>query len=232
MLLRVGEMNIILVEDTVDLREEITDMLGKRGHDVYGVGNSIELDRLLGSVKPHLVILDIGLPGEDGMAICRRLQNVRDLHIAMLTARSGDEDRRHALLSGADTYLVKPVDCEELDALIRRVKMRRQVADIVADCWTLSARKQLVRAPDGCQVSLTHAETLLLRTLFQRPDRAATRSELMMALGLASVPDDRRIEVSLSRLRAKIKARCGQDLPIKANRLVGYSFLEECELAD
>jgi len=225
-------MNIILVEDVEDLREELAYKLGRDGHEVYGASNSMELDRLLGSVTAQLILLDIGLPGEDGLAICHRLQKVPDLHIAMLTARGGDDDRRDGLLSGADSYLVKPVDYEELDALIRRVEMRRRLAANAADGWMLCTREQLLRAPDGCRISLTHAETLLLRTLLQRPDRTASRLELMKALGCGSVLDDRRIEVGMSRLRTKIKVRCGRELPVKSNRAMGYSFLEDCGLSE
>lgn len=225
-------MNIILVEDVEDLREELAYKLGQDGHEVHGVGNSMELDRLLDLVKSQLILLDIGLPGEDGLAICHRLQKVPDLHIAMLTARSSDKDRREGLLSGADSYLVKPVDYEELDALIRRVEMRRRFASSAADGWMLSTRQQLLRAPDGCRISLTHAETLLLRTLVQRSDRTASRLELMNALGYGNVLDDRRIEVGMSRLRTKIKLRCGRELPVKSNRAMGYSFLEDCGLTE
>lgn len=225
-------MNIILVEDVEDLRDEIAYKLRSDGYEVYGVGNSMELDQLMDKIKPQLILLDIGLPGEDGIEICQRLQKVPDLHIALLTARSGDKDRRQGVLSGADSYLVKPVDYEELDALIRRVAMRRRHTTNAADGWTLSTRQQLLRTPQGCRIPLTHAETLLLRTLVQRPDRTASRPEIMKALGCGNVLDDRRIEVGLSRLRAKIKVRSGLELPVKSNRTMGYSFLEDCGLTE
>ncbi len=226
-------MNIIVVEDVVDLRDEIVHWLGRDGHEVHGAGNSMEMDRLLDRVRPQLVILDIGLPGEDGLALCSRLQEVPELHIAILSARGTDEDRRRGLVAGADSYLVKPVDFCELDAVIRRLELRRRLAvDNTAGGWILRTQQQLMMSPGGRRVVLTYAETRLLRVLVQKVGRTATRAELMKALGLSNVPDDRRIEVSLSRLRAKIKAGCGVDLPVKANRAVGYSFLEECRLVE
>lgn len=225
-------MNIVVVEDVNDLRDEIVCWLRRTGHEVHGVGTGLELDLMLECIKPELVILDIGLPGEDGISICKRLQEVPELHIAMITARASDEDRRRGLVAGADTYLVKPVDYSELEAVIRRLEVRRRhVGDSVLR-WRLHTRELQLGTPNGDQIRLTHTETRLLRALVQRSARTATRAEIMMALGVPNLPDDRRIEVNLSRLRAKVKAHCGLELPVKANRSVGYSFLDECRLID
>ena len=117
-------MRVVVVEDQDDLREEIVIFLNRLGMDTEGASTSIELDRIIANRKPDLILLDIGLPGEDGISIAKRLKETPGLTVVMLTARSSLEDRALSLESGADNYLVKPVSLRELQAVIERVSQK------------------------------------------------------------------------------------------------------------
>lgn len=222
-------MKIAVIEDQADLQEELVYYLSRKGHHVHGVTNGIELNRLMLTDPPELLLLDIGLPGEDGIAIADRLKDTAGLSIVMLTARSSVEDRIRSFEAGADTYLVKPVNYRELEAVIQRAETRLQAANQDHDGWLLRPRERILTAPNDVRVPLTLTESRLLSAIVSRTDKIATRQQLIEALGLDFLSyDDRRIEVSMSRLRKKIEHITGLKAPIKASRNVGYAFEERC----
>lgn len=224
-------MKIAIIEDQADLQEELVYYLSKNGHQVHGVTNGIELDQLMSADPPELLLLDIGLPGEDGIAIANRLKGIPGLSIVMLTARSSAEDRIQSFEAGADTYLVKPVSYRELEAVIQRADARLQAANQDQAGWQLRPRERVLSTPDNTQVPLTLTESRLLTAIISRTDKVATRQQLVEALGLDFLSyDDRRIEVCVSRLRKKIQQLTGLKAPIKASRNVGYMFQELCTL--
>lgn len=224
-------MKIAVVEDHPELREELVYFLDKCGHRSYGLSNGIELERSLSHEKPELVLLDIGLPGEDGISLARKLSEVPGLNIVMVTARSSAEDRIQSYEAGADTYLIKPVNYRELDAVIQRVAMRLRADSDDVIGWLLVPRERVMTAPNGVKAPLTMTETRVLAAIISRNDRMASRQQLIEALGVDFLAyDDRRIEVGISRLRKKVLEITGLQLPLKACRNLGYSFDAPCHL--
>ncbi len=225
---------ILLVEDDREIRSLLADFLGREGYDVLAAEDGIAMDRILSGASPDLVVLDLMLPGEDGLSICRRLRARGGLPILMLTAKGDDVDRIVGLEMGADDYLPKPFNPRELLARIRAVLRRSEPAaaappptrrlsfpGFVAD---LDARSVATAA--GGPVDLTSAEFDLLACFLERPKRVLSRDQLLdWTRGRSADPFDRTIDVSVSRLRRKL---AGIDpeaaLFIKTVRNGGYLF--------
>ncbi|MBS7552933.1 response regulator [Ancylobacter dichloromethanicus] len=227
---------VLLVEDDRDIRSLLVDFLGGEGYDVEAVGSGALMDRALVRGMPDLVILDLMLPGEDGLSICRRLRAKSRVPILMLTAKQDDIDRIVGLEIGADDYLGKPFNPRELlariRALLRRAsgplssgapeRRRRRFAELVAD---LDARTVVDEA--GHRVNLTTAEFDLLTCFLERPGRVLSRDQLLdWTRGRAGGdPFDRTIDVTVSRLRGKLSRCLGEaEQPITTVRNVGYLF--------
>lgn len=223
-------MKIVVVEDQVDLREELVYFLGRIGHEAVGASSGIELDQLMARGRPDLLLLDIGLPGEDGIAIAHRLRATPGLAIVMLTARSGQEDRIRCFEGGADNYLVKPVNYRELQAVLERASQRLHPATwAMPASWQLKRRELLLKSPSGPEVRLTASEFRLLETMVRHAGKAASRRELIQAMGHDFLTfDDRRIEVRISRLRKKIREMTSVEDPVKSEWGVGYAFVAPC----
>jgi len=226
-------MKIVIVEDQLDLREELVYFLGRIGHEAVGVSNGIELDQCLARDRADLLLLDIGLPGEDGIAIAQRLRATPGLVIMMLTARSGQETRIRSFEGGADNYLVKPVNFRELQAVLERASQRLSLSTREAPAgWELQRRERVLKSPTGQGVLLTEVELCLLETMVRRAGRAASRRELVEAMGHDFLSfDDRRIEVRISRLRKKIREGTSAEDPVKSEWGVGYAFAAPCTLS-
>ncbi|MBX9924981.1 MAG: response regulator [Hyphomicrobiaceae bacterium] len=221
------DAHIIIVEDDPEIRALVTSYLSKNGFSVGAASGSVELDRMLAtSGEPDLIVLDVMLPGEDGLAICRRLRARSRVPIMMLTARGDDVDRIVGLELGADDYLAKPFNPRELVARIRAILRRQGPIDaahrrvrcgpIVVD---LDARR--VVNGDGQPIELTSAEFDLLACFVTRPGRVLSRDQLMdWTRGRRAEAFDRTIDVQLSRLRKKIEV--GDLELIKTVRNAGY----------
>jgi two-component system OmpR family response regulator len=220
---------ILLIEDDVEIRHLVEDYLQRHGFRVDVGDGGAALDRFRATFgEPDLIVLDIMLPGEDGLSICRRLRSSSRVPILMLTARGDDVDRIIGLEMGADDYLPKPFNPRELVARIRAVlrrtetlpvEQRRVVVnnDLVVD---LDARS-IARA-GGETITLTSAEFDLLECFLTRPQRVLSREQLMdWTRGRQADPLDRTIDVQVSRLRKKIE--CGAEM-IKTVRNAGYLF--------
>lgn len=214
---------IIVVEDNDDLREEIVFQLRHAGHAARGAGDGPALDRALAAEAAEVIVLDIGLPGEDGFAIARRLRRtLPDIGIVVLTARGLLEDRLRGLDLGADAYLVKPVDPRELVAVV--ASLARRVAPVDGDDWVLDTTRRELLDPQGTGIALTHTEYLLMQALAQCAPDVASRRTLVEALGHEFLQfDERRLEAALSRLRRKLQGEAG-DSPLKSARNQGYVF--------
>lgn len=225
-------MKIIVVEDQVDLQDELIYFLAKSGHDASGVSNGIELNQAMARQRPDLLLLDIGLPGEDGIAIAHRLRNTPGMAIVMLTARSAEEDRIRSFEGGADNYLVKPVNYRELQAVLDRASQRLNRATWkVPATWQLQRRGRLLISPAGQEVPLTGMELCLLEAMVRNARQATSRRALVRAMGCDPLTfDERRLEVRLSRLRKKIRDLTGCDDPLKSEWGFGYIFMAACTL--
>ena len=206
--------SILFVEDDRDIRMLLADFLAREGFAVEVAEDGAAVDRVLARTRPDLVILDLMLPGEDGLSICRRLRARGAVPIIMLTAKNDDVDRIVGLELGADDYLGKPFNPRELlariRAILRRVERtapaaapqrRRSFAGFVVD---LDARS--VDTKDGKRVPLTSAEFDLLACFIERPRRVLTRDQLLdWTRGRSADPFDRTIDVTVSRLRKKLE---------------------------
>lgn len=229
---------IVIVEDDRDIRTLLADLLRSEGFTVRAAGNSSEMDRILAEHDPDLVILDIMLPGEDGLSICRHLRQYSELPVIMLTARTDDIDRVLGLEIGADDYLCKPFNPRELLARIKAVLRRFDVhqrspsrtgsdspryrcRDLTLD---LAARK--VTVGSGATLELTTTEFDLFAALMGHAGKVLSRDRLLEATYRRSEESfDRSVDVTVSRLRAKL---AGVGIPatdlIKTVRNLGYLF--------
>jgi DNA-binding response OmpR family regulator len=216
------------------MRNFLVTGLGSLGISVVGVADGVELDAYLESHKADILILDIGLPGEDGYSIAARLRRERPhIGIIMLSAREGTEDKVQGLDGGADLYFTKTVGIRELasalGSLHRRLSLGRPQA--TPTHWRLDALRSCLITPSGVEVELTFNELRFLRPLLEQPGAVIDRE--LLSLALDQVPDIyamRRMETMLSRLRAKVqKASPEEPLPVRARHGQGYSFLSEAE---
>lgn len=234
------EKIILIVEDDREIRSLLADFLAREGYAPEVAESGPAMDAVLARVQPALVLLDIMLPGEDGLSICRRLRARGDVPILMLTAKGDDVDRIVGLEVGADDYLAKPFNPRELLARIRAVLRRAappaavqavvrageprrtaQFAGLLAD---LDART--LQTAEGTEVDLTSAEFDLLACFLERPRRVLSRDQLLdWTRGRTADPFDRTIDVSVSRLRRKLAAVAPDAANlIKTVRNGGYLF--------
>jgi two-component system OmpR family response regulator len=226
---------IMIVEDDREIRSLLADFLTREGYVPICAEDGVAMDRALAAQRPDLVVLDLMLPGEDGLSICRRLRARSDLPILMLTAKSDDIDRIVGLELGADDYLPKPFNPRELLARIRAV-LRRTIDRPAATAATPSRCVTFDRfiadldarslAFDGTALDLTAAEFELLACFLERPKRVLSRDQLLdWTRGRSADPFDRTIDVSISRLRRKLSGADEQAAHIiKTVRNGGYLF--------
>jgi two-component system, OmpR family, response regulator len=229
--------HILVVEDDPAIGTLIARYLG--GHDcrVSLAACGREMDRHLAGSPVDLVVLDLMLPGEDGLSICRRLRDSSTVPILMLTARSDDVDRILGLEMGADDYLPKPFNPRELLARIRAILRRAQrderTADSMVRClsfagWRLDLRKRDLHDPAGIKVSVTGAEFELLRAFCERPGKVLSRDQLIeITQNRAAGPFERSIDVLVSRIRQKTERDPTDPELIRTVRTGGYLFTPE-----
>jgi two-component system OmpR family response regulator len=222
---------VLIVEDDTGLRQEVSDYLSECGYLTHAVADATEMEKVMMSTPVDLIILDVMLPGEDGLSICRRLSERPGPAIIIISARGEQIDRVLGLELGADDYLPKPCAPRELLARVRAV-LRRQVQAALSDRRPQSGyrfagfvfdntRAQL-RAPNGATILLTAGEVALLNVFLEHPRRVLTRDELLdMARGDSVDVFDRAVDVQVSRLRRKLGACCTDEL-IKTVRGAGY----------
>jgi len=225
---------ILMVDDDPGICDVVSEFLGQHGFHVRTAGNSREMDSELAIGAADLIILDIMLPGEDGLAICRRLSGTDAPPIIMLSAMGEDTDRIVGLELGADDYLPKPCNPRELlariRAVLRRAELRGVNRQLGTGCefagWQLDLVRRELRAPDGVMVHLSSGEFSLLRSFVERAQRVLTRDQLLdMARGPETDAFDRAIDVQISRLRRKLEGGApGQNL-IRTIRHEGYMFI-------
>ena len=218
---------ILLVDDDPEIRQLIGDFLCQHGFRVAAAGNGREMDEQIAARRPALVVLDLMLPGEDGLAICRRL-SASGIPVIMLSALGEETDRVVGLELGADDYLPKPCSPRELLARIRAVLRRREGPEPSAGAlyrfsgWSFDPRRRELNSPDGVAVALSSGEFRLLSAFLERPLRVLSRDQLLdFARGQSSDVYDRAIDVQVSRLRKKLADHGGADL-IATVRSEGY----------
>lgn len=221
---------ILIVEDDPEIGPMTRDRLNDQGFDAHLVTDGVSLDAFLARQGVDLIVLDLMLPGEDGLSICRRLRAQSDIPILMLTARTEEIDRVVGLELGADDYLGKPFGTRELVARIRAI-LRRSDKPSAQETKTLrfanvevDLARHAVRLA-GTDLSLTSGEFALLRAFLTHPGRVLSRDQLMdFAQGRQADHFDRTIDVQISRLRAKLGEDPKNPQFIKTIRNAGYVF--------
>ena len=230
---------ILVVDDDLRLRDLLQRYLAEQGFVVHTVADAVGMDRLLARERFDLLVLDLMLPGEDGLSICRRLRGTRNaVPIVMLTAKGEDVDRIVGLEMGADDYLPKPFNPRELVARIHAVLRRRSVPPppgapatgqekIGFGSMTVNlATRTLER--DGQSISLTTGEFALLKVLVTHPRTPLSRDKLMeLARGREYEVFDRSIDVQVSRLRKLIERDPAHPAFIQTVWGFGYVFVPD-----
>ncbi|WP_435417905.1 response regulator transcription factor [Parerythrobacter aurantius] len=226
---------IAIVEDDSEIRTMVVDLLTRENWDCTGVPDGSAFDSLVANAMPDVAILDINLPGEDGLSIARRLAALRSPPaIIMLTARGEEIDRIIGLEIGADDYLGKPFNPRELvarvRALLRRIRLARNEPAAVLRVAGLSIDRaqRSVTGDDGTEIALSGAEYELLVALAEASGRVLSRDFLLDRIhGREAMPFDRAIDVLASRLRKKVD-RPGEVTIIEGVRNLGYVLRDRC----
>lgn len=221
-MIRVG-----LIEDNLDFRAEVAFHLRRAGFDIVLESDGSGIDVQLAEHPCDVLVLDLGLPAEDGLIIARRLRRQRPgLGIVMLTARGSLDDRLSGLEEGADAYLVKPVDMRELVVTLQSVRRRLSASpDQPAKAWTLTPSTLTLQSPTGVSTALTLTEMELLKCMATAAPEFVSREALAAAMGHPEPDFDyRRLEVAFSRLRKKLDTAQPGEVVIRSARGRGYIF--------
>jgi DNA-binding response OmpR family regulator len=223
---------ILVVEDDMEIARTLRDFLDVAGFDASVVGDGSSAIAAVRGDKPDLVVLDLGLPGIDGLDVARELRRTSTIPIVMLTARGEETDRIVGLELGADDYLVKPFSPKELVARVRAVLRRTRGA--AAGAETLRVGDVEVDLPkmrakvEGHAVELTPTEFQLLATFVREPGRVFTRGQLLDALhGVTIETYERAIDAHVKNLRKKIEPEPGRPRYLLTVHGVGYRFRDE-----
>ena len=230
-LAKVPDRRVLVVDDDTELREQVMGYLREHGYEVRGARDGVEMQRLLDAGVADLVVLDVMMPGEDGLSLCKKLSAEGRRGIIMLSAMGQEVDRVLGLELGADDYLAKPCSPRELLARVRAVFRRLEetaaaprprgavyrFAEFVLD----TGRRRL-RSPTGTTILLTSGEYALLQAFLERPQAILSRDRLLdVARGDHSDVFDRAVDVQICRLRRKLHTFAEGEL-IKTIRGVGY----------
>ena len=225
--------HIVVVDDDAEIRALLGEYLQKQGYRVTALADGKALRSAVETSRPDVVVLDLMMPGEDGLSLCRALRARSDVPIIMLTARGEETDRIVGLEMGADDYLAKPFNPRELLARIKSVLRRaRSVPENLKrpDAafyrfagWTLDVATRSLAAPDRVVVPLSGTEFRLLRIFLDHPNRVLTRDQLIdFMLSRDAAPFDRAIDVQVSRLRHRLREDAKEPSIIKTVRGQGY----------
>ncbi len=227
--------HILLVEDDNDINTLVSRYLRANDCRVSIARDGREMDRIIATSRVDLIVLDIMLPGEDGLSICRRLRSTSTIPIIIVSARGEEIDRVVGLEIGADDYLPKPFSARELLARIRAILRRSTSATLrtakseftcleFAD-WRIDTRDRSLTTPAGAKVTLTGAEFDLLVTFAERPGITLSRDQLLdLTQGRVAAPFERSIDILVSRLRRKLSTDDDKAEFIRTIRSEGYLF--------
>ncbi|AUH50384.1 DNA-binding response regulator [Chromobacterium sp. ATCC 53434] len=227
---------LLIVDDDPDLRELLSDYLSRQGMTVVAVGDGEAMNRILAEQSFDILILDLMLPGTDGLTLCRDLRSRSGIPILMLTARGDELDRIIGLEMGADDYLPKPFNPRELLArvrsILRRVEERRDGSALRAlqfSDWRLELGAQHLVDREGVVTPLSGGEFKLMQALAENSQRVMSRDQLMEAMnGKEAGPFDRTVDVMIGRLRRRLGDDAREPLLIKTIRSGGYMLA--CEV--
>lgn len=231
---------ILIVDDDEDIRSLLEQYLRKNDFDAVAVGDGTGMREAMAAKPVSLVVLDLMLPGEDGLSLCRQLRAKSQVPVLMLTARGEAADRILGLEMGADDYLPKPFEPRELLARIRAILRRAKAlpadsADNVPESfafsgWRLDTRSRNLHAPDGVVVPLSGAEYRLLLIFLRNPNVVLTRDQICnFTFGRDADPSDRTLDMQVSRLRERLRDQAREPEIIKTVRGKGYVLAARVE---
>ncbi|MGI2035547.1 response regulator [Rhizobium panacihumi] len=228
--------SILIVDDHPEIRDALRRYLEKVGMRATAVGGGKEMDRAMSERDFDLVILDVMMPGEDGLAICHRLRAVKKIPILMVSSLGEETDRIVGLELGADDYIVKPFNPREVVARIKAILRRVETADATSTGptggklfrfvnWTLNVDRRSLVDSNGSDTVLTSADFRLLVAFLERPRIVLSRDRLLeLTSGRDAGPFDRAIDNQVSRLRRKIEPGAARPEIIITVRGGGYCF--------
>jgi two-component system OmpR family response regulator len=227
--------HILIVDDHREIRELVSRALMRDGFRVSSAGDGKAMRKVLADARIDLILLDLMLPGEDGLTLCRVLRAASEIPIIMLTAKGDEVDRVIGLELGADDYMAKPFGSRELIARIRAVLRRNRVPAprsaedkpkrFAFDRWTFDVDRRELLADDAVATPLSTGEFDLLLALVEHPQRTLSRDQLLdLARGRAANAFDRSMDTQVSRLRKKIETDPGDPRLIKTVWGGGYIF--------
>jgi two-component system phosphate regulon response regulator OmpR len=232
---------ILVVDDDADIRDMLTEFLSGSGFEVRAVESSAAMREELKRQVPDVVLLDIGLPGEDGLSLARYVREHHDIGIVMVTGAGELVDRIVGLEIGADDYVAKPFDPRELRARIRSVLRRYRADGRAAPGAMPESRPREIRfgrcvlrpdsrqfLKDDCEVALTAMEFDLLEVFASRPNRVLSRDQLLnLTMNRDWDPFDRSVDIRIARLRRKIEDDPSRPRHLKTVRGAGYLFVPD-----
>ncbi|PKP85743.1 MAG: DNA-binding response regulator [Alphaproteobacteria bacterium HGW-Alphaproteobacteria-2] len=209
--------HILIVDDHREIRDALVKYLERNGMRATSAADAVAMDAALRVGQFDLIVLDVMMPGEDGLSVCRRLHAQGSIPILMLTALGDETDRIVGLEVGADDYLPKPFNPRELLARIKAILRRAGRAEVAGgslaghrlafDRWVLDTDRRTLTETDGAEVTLTTVEFRLLTVFLERPRFVLSREQLLdLTSGRAAQVFDRTIDNQISRLRRKIEA--------------------------
>ena len=239
-----NQPTIAVIEDNTDLREELTFFLQHRGYSAWGAPSAEHFWKKLHSSPADIVLVDLGLPGEDGYSVVDYLRNLGKFGLIIITARGHHRDKLQGLNLGADFYMVKPVNFSELASSINALWSRmvqdreaqsnsghREQADAPRGQWQLFNAEQCLETPGGARLRLTSQEHHMISILGRSQNEVFAKEALAQHMFQYSDPSDtHRIDVILSRLRKKAKQK-GIDLPVRSIFGKGLVFVGEVKTA-
>ena len=234
--------HILVVDDDAETRNLLREYLQKNGYRVSVAGDGPAMRAAMSASHPDLVVLDVMLPGEDGLSLCRDLRARGNVPVIMLTARGEETDRIVGLEMGADDYVPKPFNPRELLARVKSVLRRTRslpenlqpdaASEFRFSGWALDVATRNLTSPDGVVVPLSGTEFSLLRVFLAHPNRVLTRDQLIdLMLSRDAAPFDRAIDVQVSRLRHRLRDDAREPEIIKTVRGQGYVFAARVEAA-
>jgi two-component system OmpR family response regulator len=230
-----AQPHILVIEDDREISAWVSRYLRENDCRVTAAADGRNIDALMDDNRISLVVLDLMLPGEDGLSLCRRLRQRSHVPIIMLTAKGQDIDRIVGLEMGADDYLTKPFNPRELLARIKAVLRRAGLAALEPlrsharalsfEGWIVDCAMRELRSPQGARIAVTGAEFDLLQALCERPGRVLSRDQLVeVTQGRTAGAFERSVDILISRLRRKIERDPHHPEMIKTVRSGGYMF--------
>ena len=230
--------HILVVDDHREIRESLAQFLRKNGRRATAVDSAEAARKAIKENRVDLVILDIMMPGEDGLQLCRHIRETNHIPVILLSARAEELDRIIGLEVGADDYVVKPFNPRELLARIRSI-LRRAGENAVREAparalafagWSLDLGARHLVGADGVVVPISNGEFKLLRAFAENPFRVLSRDQLMDVLaGREAGPFDRSVDVMVHRLRRRLDDDAREPALIKTVRSEGYMLAAEVE---